>query len=129
MSIKQLKTTSLNQFLKKNLLTNNNSKYNFSNLFSVVNKGENSYFNMSKTINFSNLQQLPKEYFQYYKIVEGDTWTNISYKFYRNIKLWWLICRFNNIKNPFTQLVINKVIKIPNQQLVNQIINLINNDR
>lgn len=129
MNIKQIKTTTLNQFIKKNIQLNNISKYNFSNLFTVVNKGENSYFNMSTTINFSNLQLIPNNYFTYYKIIEGDTWTNIAYKFYHNIKLWWLICKFNNIKNPFTQLIINKVIKIPNQQLVNQIINLINNDK
>jgi nucleoid-associated protein YgaU len=57
---------------------------------------------MSKTINFSNNDLLPSEYYTLYKIVEGDTWTNIAYKHYRNIKLWWLICKFNNIKNPFT---------------------------
>ena len=122
----QVKTTTLKDFLKSNSQSDNFSKYNMSNIFSVVNKGQNSYFNLSKTINFSNLQLLPESYYKLYKIKQGDTWTNIAYMEYHNINLWWLICKFNNIQNPFTELIVNKVIKLPSQNLINDIIDSMN---
>jgi LysM repeat protein len=84
-----------------------------SNIFSVVNKGSNSYFNLAKTINFNNINSIPDTYYTVYMVQEGDTWTNISYKAYGTINPWWIICKFNNIKNPFTDLIVGKKIKLP----------------
>jgi hypothetical protein len=36
--------------------------------------------------------------------------------------LWWLICKFNNVKNPFTDLTVGAVIKIPTPKLVEKIL-------
>ena len=64
----------------------------------------------------------PNGYYVEYEIAFGDTWTNISFKFYNTIKLWWLICKFNNIINPFTELQIGKRIKIPDKTIVENIL-------
>lgn len=81
-------------------------QYNFANLFNIIDLNEKSYFNISKTIYFDKVD---KDRYDYYKINEGDNWTYISYKMYGTVKLWWLICKFNNIQNPFTELVPRKV--------------------
>ena len=120
-----IKTTSLKKFLES-ISQIPNSSYNLSNIFSVVNKGENSYFNLSKTINFMNINQIPENYYTLYKIEFGDTWTNISYRTYGTIKPWWIICKFNNIKNPFSDLTVGKTIKLPTLALLQQINNILN---
>jgi hypothetical protein len=98
-------------------------KYNFANLFNVVECGENSYFNISKTIRFDNIDSIPETLYKTYEILEGDTWTNISFKFYKTIKLWWLLCKFNDVINPFVELIPGKFIKVPNESVVEMLLN------
>lgn len=124
MKIAEIETKSLKQFLES-ISQTPNSSYNLSNLFSVVNKGEKSYFNLSKTINFTNIAQIPEKYYTLYKVQYGDTWTNISYRTYGTIKAWWIICKFNNIKNPFLDLIVGKTIKLPTPLLLQQINNIL----
>ena len=97
-------------------------QYNFANLFNIIDLNEKSYFNLCKTIYFNYVD---RNNYNNYKIVEGDSWTGISYKFYDTIKLWWLICKFNDIKNPFEELVPGKVIKILKSEYINNILNTI----
>lgn len=124
--MKQIKTTTIDEFLRQNMTAVSTSKYDMSNIFNIVNKGQNSYFNIAKTINFYNVDELSSDYYQVYKVIDGDTWPLISYKFYNNIKLWWLICKFNNIKNPFVDLKINMILKIPTLNFMSQIVESIN---
>lgn len=98
--------------------------YNFANLFNVVNKGEKSYFNLCRSIYF-NIEDISPDLITIYEVAEGDTWTNISYRNFGTIKLWWLICKFNNIKNPFEEIEAGKFIKIPSKELMETIINVI----
>jgi hypothetical protein len=105
----------------------NLSEYNFANLFNVVQLGEKSYFNISKTLRFDNIQDIPEQYFNVYELKETDTWTGISYIYYGTISLWWLICKFNDIKNPFTEVLPGKIIKIPVKQIVDKILLMLHN--
>ena len=100
-------------------LTDNStlSKNNLANMFNVVNIGKNSYFNLSRSINFLNTDDLLPEAYVTYEICTGDSWTNISYKFYATIELWWLICKFNNIKDPLKMPVPGEYIKIPGDEI------------
>lgn len=98
--------------------------YNFANLFNVVNKGEKSYFNLCRSIYF-DIEDISPDLITVYEVAEGDTWTNISYRNFGTIKLWWLICKFNNIKNPFEEIEAGKIIKIPSKELMETIINII----
>lgn len=100
-------------------------QYDFANFFNVINLGEKSYFNINKTITFDNMDDMSESYYSTYIVKGGDTWTGISFKFYNTIKLWWLICKINNIKNPFTELTEGKRIKILEQSIVNDILNSI----
>ena len=98
--------------------------YNFANLFNVVNKGEKSYFNLCRSIYF-DIEDISPNLITVYEVAEGDTWTNISYRNFGTIKLWWLICKFNNIKNQFEEIEAGKIIKIPSKELMETIINVI----
>ena len=100
-------------------------KYDFANLFNVINKGELSYFNLCKNIYFDNIDSMSSESVYNYIILEDDSWTNISYKFYNTYKLWWLICKFNGIINPFNELTPGTVIKIPTKETVDAIMDVI----
>lgn len=97
-------------------------KYDFARLFDVVQKGEKSYFNICKTIRIKNLDKMLSKYFTYYQVKPKDTWTNLSYKFFHTYKLWWILCKFNNVQNPFGYLKDGLIIKIPKEQVVNSII-------
>jgi hypothetical protein len=55
------------------------NQYDFANLFNVVERGKNSYFNISKTINFINNEQILPSYYTMYEVSETDSWTR--YKF------------------------------------------------
>ena len=98
--------------------------YNFANLFNVVNKGEKSYFNLCRSIYF-DIEDISPDLITVYEVAEGDTWTNISQRNFGTLKLWWLICKFNNIKNPFEEIEAGKIIKIPSKELMETIINVI----
>lgn len=37
----------------------------------------------------------------------------ISYKIYGTVDLWWLICAVNDIMDPFTELTLGRVLKVP----------------
>ena len=100
-------------------------KYDFANLFNVVNKGEQSYFNLCKNVYFDNIDSMSSNSVYDYIILEDDSWTNISYKFYNTYKLWWLICKMNNVKNPFYELIPGKEIKIPSKEMVDAILAVI----
>lgn len=99
--------------------------YDYANLFNVINKGEKSYFNLCKNIYFDNTQYLTSNDVESYIIVDDDSWSSISYKFYRTYKLWWLICKFNNVTNPFYELTPGKEIKIPSKEMVDSILAII----
>lgn len=48
-----------------------------------------------------------------YKVQRGDTFDSIALEFYNNPTLYWIICSFNRIQDPFTELVEGQVLKIP----------------
>lgn len=105
--------------------TSSLNKNSYANLFDVVNRGERSYFNLCRGIRFNNVDKMDEGKYSSYVVVETDSWPTISYKFYNTVELWWLICKFNNVKNPFTELTPGSVIKIPSEELKDVILNII----
>lgn len=94
---------------------------NFENIFHVYQDKNDLYFyNLLQTIHFP--QNLPASYFQQYSVTYGDTWPYISYKVYGDIKLWWIIALANNIINPIEPLIPSTILKIPNVNVVSEIL-------
>lgn len=94
---------------------------NIENIFHIYQDKDDLYFyNLLQSIHFP--QNLPDSYFQQYNVTYGDTWPYISYKAYGNIRLWWVITLANNIVNPTTPLESGTILKIPNVDVVSEIL-------
>lgn len=48
-----------------------------------------------------------------YEVQQGDTYDSIALEFYNNPTLYWIICSFNRIQDPFSDLQKGQVLKIP----------------
>ena len=112
--------------LTKKSLNITKTKYDFSNFFEVVYDSELDiyYFSINKTIYFKTppMGVDLESVFKYYTIAQNDTWPLISFKHYQTVKLWWMICKFNNINNPLLSPVKDNVIKILNLDIVESIL-------
>lgn len=122
----ETKLQTIKEFTDENSLDLSLSKYNFANIFKVVNKGEKSYFNICSTLNFDNIEKLPASMCTLYEVKSGDTWTSISYNFFKTIRLWWLLCKFNGVVDPFSELVPGVSIRIPTDTILNSILSILN---
>lgn len=80
------------------------------------------------------------KYFQIHKVESGETWIQLSRRYYDDDRLWWVIPLFNDIEDPFlltqtsiTQLGITE-LQILKPEYINQLLLLarqqkITNDR
>lgn len=92
-------------------------------LFNVYQTDNGVYFyNLLNTINFINTSTIDPSIYFSYTIVPGDTYTLISYKHYKTIDLWWLICSFNEIQNPVLSPIAGIQLKILYPELINNIL-------
>lgn len=95
----------------------------YERLFDLYQDTNNNYFyNILKTINFDQTNLTP-EIYTLYTVTPGDSYPLISYKQYKTISLWWLICAFNDIQNPTKLPEPGTQIKILGVELVNNILN------
>jgi hypothetical protein len=58
--------------------------------------------------------------FDRYAVVETDLMRPdfIAWKTYGDVSLWWVIMHVNSIANPFTDLIVGEVLKIPKIEFV-----------
>lgn len=57
-------------------------------------------------------------FYDEYIITGTDEWDLMSYNFYDTEKLWWLLAKYNNVIDPFTELVVGSKIKLIKPQLI-----------
>ena len=94
----------------------------FSRIFDVSQDGSgfNAFLvNRGMYINSTNI---PPSMVTVHSVEPNDTYTKISYKYYDTIDLWWLVCKMNNVVNPFEQLQTGTLLKILNKQYVQKMI-------
>jgi len=113
----------LTQIEKDNLLKL--YKEDFANFFNVSYDGDKYMFNINKNMYFSNIENLALSYYHNYEVQSNDNWSTISYKQYNTIELWWLICRVNQIWDATVNPKPGNILKILNQEVVDEIINSI----
>ena len=98
------------------------SKYRYENIFKVYQDPNTYYYyNILKNINIPN--DIDPEYYTLENVNFDIPLTNISYKFYNTIELWWLILIVNKISNLFLSGV--HQIKIIKPKYIDEIINSI----
>lgn len=87
------------------------SSENYENIFNIyTDENDFYYFNLLKKVDFPT--ELDPDVFDYYQTLPSDTYPNISYKAYKSVKLWWLICAANQIDNPIKQPEVGTILKI-----------------
>jgi LysM repeat protein len=97
----------------------------YENIFQLYQDENNKYFyNLLETINFPD--NLPEGFFSNYVIQPGDTLPLISFKLFRTIHVWWAICLANKINNPTITLTPGDVLRVPNINIIREIIRQIN---
>ena len=79
------------------------SFYRYENFFNVYQdeRTQELFYNVLRSINIFQTDNSGVQ--STYNISPGDTWQYISYKFYKTLDLWWLVCTYNQIMDP-TQL-------------------------
>ena len=48
-----------------------------------------------------------------YRVKPRDTWDSLALEFYNNPTLYWVICSFNRVADPYTTPEVGSYIKIP----------------
>jgi nucleoid-associated protein YgaU len=61
-----------------------------------------------------------------YTIKHTDTWASISFNYYNTMDLWWLVCAYNQVKNPTTIPAPGTVIKLLKATYVSTVIDQLN---
>jgi len=97
---------------------------NYENLFNVyqTETGEY-YYNLLRKVNIP--LEVSSRYASEYITSYGDTWTGLAYKFYNDVKLWWIICTANNIQNPVNFPEPGTKLNILNVEVVQSILSAI----
>ena len=91
------------------------SKFNFSHTNRYRN---NSVYSSEGEIFFEtyDIPDLPKSVKDIYhqlKAGEEGRWDLISYKYYKSVNYWWLICIANDISDPFDAPLAGTIIRVP----------------
>lgn len=92
------------------------------NIFTIYQDSKTYYFyNLLNNISFPD--ELDNDLYYWTNVNFDMPLTTISYKYYGDIKLWWLILIVNKIQNPFLKGV--KTVKIIKPKHVQNILNMI----
>lgn len=88
-----------------------NSIYKYENYFNIYETDQGlRFFNILHNVSVfpANNSEVEEEYLT----KSQDTWYSISYDFYGNLNLWWLVCLYNQIINPIAPISKDKTLKI-----------------
>ena len=61
-----------------------------------------------------------------YIVRPKDTWILISYKYYDDMNLWWLVCEYNQVKNPTELPKVGSKLKLLKPEFINSILTELN---
>lgn len=93
----------------------------FAQLFTISLDDNNNYrYNINRSLYFKNVSVMTPDSYNDYVVQYGDTWTNIAYKLYGSPKLWWIICKVNNVKDATVFPVQGVTLKVLTLDKVNQ---------
>jgi nucleoid-associated protein YgaU len=95
------------------------------NMFNAYKDGNDVFFYHGRTLTFGNINKLNEKYVNKHIWKDGDTWHRLAHQYYEDSKLWWIICRANDIKNPLNDISNDTIINIPTKGVVQNIINKI----
>ncbi len=103
----------------------NTSYFKYENFFKLYQDDDGFlFYNILKNINILPANETSIE--DEYVIIPKDTWINIAYKYYDDMNLWWLICEYNQIKEPLKLLEPGTKIKLLKPEFVTPVLTELN---
>lgn len=98
------------------------SAQNLENLFYIFQKDNGQYYyNIIKAVKFP--EELDPFIYTNYETKPKDTWPLIAYKFYKDVRLWWIVCATNRIINPVKLPAPGTIVKILTPDTVRSVLN------
>jgi hypothetical protein len=97
------------------------SLYRMENFLNVYQGSDGfNFYNLLKSINIFNSSNGSVDIIHSFLL--HDSWTNISYKYYKTIDLWWFICMYNQIINPLKDVEPGTEIKILKPEYIGSVL-------
>lgn len=83
-------------------------------LFNILldHDGVTRFFNIFRAYTYNEKVLFDASYYDTYEVQGNDWWDNISYKFYKDVHLWWMVAEMNGVINPFEELEEGQNLKI-----------------
>jgi len=102
------------------------NRYRYEKIFRVYkNNGTQYFYNIIQSLNLPD--QIDETKIYYINAKQNEPWTSISFRAYKTIELWWLICLLNKIFNPLTFPDSGTALKVLRPQYLSEIFNEIEN--
>ena len=102
------------------------TKYDLANIFNVYEdddiNDDTMYYNINRSIMFTELDKSDNDEFYYYTIGDMETWNLISYKEYGTTRLWWIICKLNGINDPTVEPKVGNILRMVSIDKINSIL-------
>ena len=93
----------------------------YENIFNMYKEDSDYYaYNISKSVHIP--VNIDDDFVDYIRVAGKQTWVNLSFEIYGSIKLWWLICVANGIRNPVLLPQPGTVLKIIKPEFVNTVL-------
>jgi hypothetical protein len=101
------------------------SLYRYENFFNIYNDPDGTkFYNILRSIKV--FPALDSSIEDEYIVEASDTWYLISYKYYNTMDLWWLVCEYNQIKDPTKMPSFGTTIKLLKGEYVWPVIQQLN---
>lgn len=100
-----------------------NSSYE--SIFNVYQDDGYYAYNLLRSVEFPD--EIESDLVSYIRVNGNISWTQLSFKIYKDINLWWLICSVNKILNPVIKPAPGTVLKIIKPGQVNNVLLQIKN--
>lgn len=98
------------------------SPRSLANLFGVSVVDGDYVFRSNRTVMVLGTESASQDLYDPYQFSAGDSWSSIATKFYGSEELWWVVCKFNQVADPFTMPAVGEVVKIPKRAVVDTIL-------
>ena len=96
--------------------------YRYEKIFRMYkNNGLQYFYNIIQALNLP--EDIDETKIYYTVVKQNEPWTMISFKAYKTIELWWLICLLNKINNPLKFPSTGTAIKLLRPQFLPDIFN------
>tara|TARA_R100001163_G_C4951914_1_gene119325 strand:+ start:153 stop:518 length:366 start_codon:yes stop_codon:yes gene_type:complete len=101
------------------------SDTSYESIFNIYQDDGYFAYNILKSVQFP--EEINSELVAYIRVNGDISWSQLSFKVYGDINLWWLICAVNKILNPVIKPAPGTVLKIIRPDQVSSIIQQIKN--